>query len=204
MRFQIGNESYRNIEESLSFRTPVMTELKHHAPSSRLRSPAPAGISGDLHGQTSDRDMTTTTVSQLAQETGEDSKRAYAWKIAPTLFASFKYAWMGVRYAFLTQRNFRIHTIIGTLALLLGAFLRVSTVEMAAIALTTALVMALELINTAIESVVDLVVQRTYSELAKIAKDCAAGAVLVAAVAAVLVASFILLPPLLERLSAWL
>ena len=70
--------------------------------------------------------------------------------------------------------------------------------EMAVITITCAMVMILELINTAIESVVDLTVKQTYHELAKIAKDCAAGAVLLSAIAAVLVASFILLPPLLR------
>ncbi|MEO0947682.1 MAG: diacylglycerol kinase family protein [Cyanobacteria bacterium J06641_5] len=145
----------------------------------------------------------TTTIPPVTQGVAEGKERTYAWQIAPNLLISFKYAWLGVRYAFLTQRNFRIHTIMGALALSLGAFLQVSTIEMSAIALTAALVMALELINTAIESVVDLTVQRTYNELAKVAKDCAAGAVLVAAVAAVLVASFILLPPLVARLSVW-
>ena len=50
----------------------------------------------------------------------EKKLRRFAWKVAPTLFISFKYAWAGVRYAFITQRNFRIHTIIGTLAVSLG------------------------------------------------------------------------------------
>lgn len=124
--------------------------------------------------------------------------RNLAWQVAPNLFLSFKYAIAGVRYAFLTQRNFRIHTIIGTLAISLGLFLQITAVEMAVIALTCASVMVLELLNTAIESVVDLTVKQTYHELAKIAKDCAAGAVFISAIAAVLVASFILLPPLLR------
>ncbi|MEC4804388.1 MAG: diacylglycerol kinase family protein [Jaaginema sp. PMC 1079.18] len=122
--------------------------------------------------------------------------RKLAWAVAPNLFLSFKYAWAGVRYAFITQRNFRIHSIIGTLAIGIGLALQVSTVEMAIVSLTCALVMVLELLNTALESVVDLTVQQTYHELAKIAKDCAAGAVLISAIAAVLVASLILLPPL--------
>jgi diacylglycerol kinase (ATP) len=58
-------------------------------------------------------------------------------------------------------------------------------------------VLALELLNTAIESVVDLTVKQSYHELAKIAKDCAAGAVLISALAALLVAGSLLLPPLL-------
>ncbi len=122
--------------------------------------------------------------------------RSLAWQVAPNLITSFKYAWAGVRYAFITQRNFRIHTVIGTLAISLGIFLKITAVEMSVVGLTIALVLVLELLNTAIESVVDLTVKQSYHELAKIAKDCAAGAVLVAAIAAVLVASLVLLPPL--------
>lgn len=134
--------------------------------------------------------------------TQEKKLRNLAWKVAPNLALSFKYAWAGVRYAFITQRNFRIHTIIGTLAISLGFFLQITPVEMAVIIITCALVMILELINTALESVVDLTVKQTYHELAKIAKDCAAGAVLLAAMAAVLVASLILLPPILQLISS--
>jgi diacylglycerol kinase (ATP) len=122
--------------------------------------------------------------------------RDLAWRIAPTLMVSFKYAWAGVSYAFTTQRNFRIHSLIGTLAVSLGVFLHLRAVEIAVICLTSGLVMALELLNTAIESVVDLTVKQSYHELAKIAKDCAAGAVLVSAIAAVFVAGSLLLPPL--------
>ena len=124
------------------------------------------------------------------------SLRNLAWKVAPNLFLSFKYAWQGVSYAFATQRNFRIHTCIATLAISLGLFLQISAIEMAIVTVTCAIVMVLELLNTAIESIVDLTVKQTYHELAKIAKDCAAGAVLISAIAAVLVAAFILLPPL--------
>ncbi|VEP12434.1 Diacylglycerol kinase [Hyella patelloides LEGE 07179] len=124
--------------------------------------------------------------------------RDLAWKVAPNLVLSFKYAWAGVSYAFSTQRNFRIHTVIGTLAVSLGLFLNISAVEMAVITLTCAIVMVLELLNTAIEAVVDLTVKQTYHELAKIAKDCAAGAVLLSAIAALIVAVWILLPPVLR------
>ncbi|MGB5633345.1 MAG: diacylglycerol kinase family protein, partial [Waterburya sp.] len=79
-------------------------------------------------------------------------------------------------------------------------FLGIEAMEMAVITMTCAIVMVLELINTAIESVVDLTVKQSYHELAKIAKDCAAGAVLVSAIAALIVAAFILLPPLLQRI----
>jgi diacylglycerol kinase (ATP) len=120
-----------------------------------------------------------------------------SWQVATNLFVSFKYAWSGITYAFKTQRNFRIHVTIGTLASCLGVFLHISSVEIAVIGLTSGLVLVMELLNTAIESVVDLTVKQTYHELAKVAKDCAAGAVLVSALAAVLVASVLLLPPLI-------
>ncbi|NEP03168.1 MAG: diacylglycerol kinase family protein [Symploca sp. SIO2E9] len=126
--------------------------------------------------------------------------RKFAWQIAPTLVTSFKYAWAGCTYAFITQRNFRIHTVIGPLAISLGLLLHLKMVEVAVITLTAGLVLALELLNTAIESVVDLTVKQNYHEFAKIAKDCAAGAVLVSAITSVIIAGSLLLPPLLALL----
>ena len=127
-------------------------------------------------------------------------KRELAWQVASSLLISFKYAWAGLRYAFLTQRNFRIHVLIGVMAIALAIVLHLSPAEISLIGITIALVMAMELLNTAIESVVDLTVKQTYHELAKIAKDCAAGAVLISALASILVAGSLLLPPLLALL----
>jgi diacylglycerol kinase (ATP) len=62
------------------------------------------------------------------------------------------------------------------------------------------LVLTLELLNTAIESVVDLTVEKTYHELAKVAKDCAAGAVLISAMASLMVAAWLILPRLFTLL----
>ena len=134
----------------------------------------------------------------------EKAKRELAWQIAPNLLISFKYAWAGVRYAFITQRNFRIHTVIGTVAIALGIWLEIKPVEMALVSITIALVLVLELLNTALESLVDLTVKQSYHDLAKIAKDCAAGAVLIAAITAVVVAILILLPPLWTKVAPWL
>ncbi|MEC4985404.1 MAG: diacylglycerol kinase family protein [Oscillatoria sp. PMC 1068.18] len=123
-------------------------------------------------------------------------KRDLAWQIAPSLLISFKYAWQGVYYTFITQRNFRIHTCVAIVVISLGIFLHLNPAEMGVLGLISALVMVLELLNTAIESVVDLTVGQNYHELAKVAKDCAAGAVLVAAIAAVFVGGWLLIPPL--------
>lgn len=129
-------------------------------------------------------------------------KRELSWQVASNLLVSFKYAWAGLSYALQTQRNFRIHFVIGALAIALGVFLHLRPIEMAVIGLTSGLVLVMELLNTAIESVVDLTVKQSYHELAKIAKDCAAGAVLVSALTAVLVAGALLLPPLLALMQS--
>ncbi len=137
-------------------------------------------------------DSMTSKSSGLTIRPGQ--KRDLAWQVANNIFSSFRYAWAGVSYAFLTQRNFRIHCLMGTIAICLGACLRLPPLEMAIISVTSSLVLTLELLNTAIESVVDLTVEQTYHELAKIAKDCAAGAVLISAMASLMVAAWLLLP----------
>jgi diacylglycerol kinase (ATP) len=139
-------------------------------------------------------DSSSQTVNE--SKTALKYNRNLSWKIASNLAISFKYAWAGLTYAFETQRNFRIHTVIGTLAIGLGLFLQLQPVEIAVIGVTIGMVLAMELLNTAIESVVDLSVGQSYHELARIAKDCAAGAVLISAMAAAIVAAALLLPPL--------
>lgn len=125
-----------------------------------------------------------------------NKEREFSWQIASNLFVSFKYAWEGISYAFQTQRNFRLHLGACAFAIGLAVLLHLKPVEIAVIALTSGLVLTLELINTALESLVDLTVKQTYHDLAKIAKDCAAGAVLVSALVSLLVAVVLLLPPL--------
>jgi diacylglycerol kinase (ATP) len=128
--------------------------------------------------------------------------RALSWRVASSLFTSFGYAWAGLTYAFQTQRNFRIHLSVGSMAIALSIFLQLTPVEIAIITLTCGSVLTMELLNTALESVVDLTVRQTYHELAKIAKDCAAGAVLISSMFAVLVGAFLMLPPLLALIQA--
>ena len=129
---------------------------------------------------------------------GKVPPRKNAWQVAPNILVSFRYAWAGVRYAFLTQRNFRIHTFVGISVIATGFLLHLQPIAIALLALTSSFVMILELLNTALESVVDLTVGQSYHELAKIAKDCAAGAVLLSAIAAVVVGGCLLLPALLS------
>lgn len=131
---------------------------------------------------------------------GERALRRGAWKIAADLPASFRYAAQGLAYSFVSQRNFRIHVITGLVVFGLGFWLQLDWIQLAVLVLTVAAVLVLELLNTAIEAVVDLAIGRRFHPLARIAKDCAAASVLVAAMSSLLIATFLLLPPLLLRL----
>jgi diacylglycerol kinase len=118
---------------------------------------------------------------------------------ASHLLASFGYAFAGLTYCFRTQRNFRIHLAIGALAMLAAWLLGLSWVEWAVLAVTMSLVLTAEMMNTMIESLVDLVTPE-YHPLAKIAKDVAAGVVLLTAIGAVVVGLIIFGPRLLGLL----
>ena len=121
-----------------------------------------------------------------------------SWKIAKDLPTSFLYAAKGLRYAFSTQRNFRIHVGFALLAFTLGLLLGLNKSDLAIMALTATSVLVVELLNTAIESVVDLAIGKRFHPLAKIAKDCSAGAVLVASISSVVIAILLLSPPFLK------
>lgn len=163
----------------------LMASKNTHSSDPQLLATTSTSVSGELSTQTAN------LTDQMTKP-----NRDLSWQVASSLLISFKYAWAGVSYAFRTQRNFRIHVVIGTVAIALSVFLHLSSVEISLIGLTIGLVLAMELLNTAIESVVDLTVKQSYHDLAKIAKDCAAGAVLISALAAVLVAGTLILPPL--------
>ena len=107
------------------------------------------------------------------------------------LFKSFGYAFRGIGYTVMHERNFRIHICIITFLfpfLLLTDFFEVTRTQYAILVLYSALVLALELINTALEKAVDLACKGERHNLAKIAKDACAGAVLIAAIGAVILA----------------
>ncbi len=112
------------------------------------------------------------------------------------LIYSFRYAFAGIWWAIKTQRNMRVHLVLGICAVLLAIALGLDTAREAILALTVTLVLVAEMINTVVEAVVDLV-SPTYHPLARVAKDVAAGAVLVTAIGSVVVGLFIFLPYLL-------
>lgn len=100
-----------------------------------------------------------------------------------SLIFSFEYAVRGILYSLRTQRNMRLHAIAAAAVIVLALVLHVSGLELIAILFAIGIVMVAELVNTAVETVVDLAVD-TYDPLAAIAKDVAAGAVLVASLTA--------------------
>ena len=135
----------------------------------------------------------------LSDNLARQNKRS-SWKIAKDLPTSIFYAAKGLKYAFSTQRNFRIHVGFALLAFVLGSFLGLNKSDLAIMALTVTSVLVIELLNTAIESVVDLAIGKRFHPLAQIAKDCSAGAVLVASISSILIAVLLLFPPLVKTL----
>ena len=102
------------------------------------------------------------------------------------------FAWRGIKFCIRNERNMRFHLIAGTLAVVVGFLQGISLQEWAILSLTITLVLVLEMINTAIENVVDMFTT-DYHPLAEVAKNVAAGAVLVAALNALVVGAVIFL-----------
>lgn len=107
-----------------------------------------------------------------------------------SVFESFKYAISGVIYALKTERNIKIHFIAAVLVLIVSRFFVLNSTETIILFLTISLVIISEMINTAIEKTVDLITQE-YHPLAEIAKNVAAGAVLLSALNSIAVGYFI-------------
>lgn len=108
-----------------------------------------------------------------------------------TLLQSFDHAFQGLVYAVRYQRNMRIHFAVALVVLIASIFLNLSRLELVVIFVTIAFVLIAEMINTAVEAVVDIITDE-FDPRAKAAKDVAAGAVLVAAINALVVAYLVL------------
>lgn len=109
------------------------------------------------------------------------------------IFGSFGYAFQGIAKAFKSEPNFRVHLAAGILALLAAYFFKFTKTEWLILALTIGLVIILELINTVIENITNMVSPR-YSPRAKIIKDVSAAGVLISAILAVIVGVTLFLP----------
>ena len=113
------------------------------------------------------------------------------------LIKSFQHAFCGILTSFVIGRNIKVHYTAALAAVLSGLSFGISKVELLIILLISAQVICLEMVNTAIERTVDLVTSE-YHIYAKIAKDVAAGAVLVAAIFATIIGGIIFLPSIFK------
>lgn len=112
---------------------------------------------------------------------------------------SFNHATDGLEYAINHERNLKIEILMGILVSIAGFIFKISLVEWLVIVLVIGMVICLELVNTSIERTVDLVTKE-YKELAKVAKDVAAGAVLIMSMFSVVVGIIIFLPKIIALL----
>lgn len=108
-------------------------------------------------------------------------------------YISFSHAWDGIVHNFTTQPNFRVHLIFAILAILAGLYFKITSTQWLIITFTITLVIVAEMINTALESMVDLITSE-HRQHAKIAKDTSAGMVLITAILAIIVAAIVFLP----------
>jgi diacylglycerol kinase len=119
-----------------------------------------------------------------------------------SLAESFRFALQGLVYAFRTQRNMRLHTLAATVAVVLGTLLGLPEEDFISVLAAIMVVMVAEMVNTAVEAAVDVATGH-FHPLAKIAKDVAAGAVLLAAAGALTLGLWVFGPRLREVSGAW-
>ena len=116
------------------------------------------------------------------------------------LYKSFGYAISGIFTCIKKERNIKIHLAVTVCVVIAGILLHISLTEWIVCLLLFGLVLALELVNTAIEATVDLVTEER-KPLAKVAKDTAAGAVLAAAIFAAIIGLLIFVPKIIALFS---
>ena len=116
------------------------------------------------------------------------------------LTRAFRCAGRGIAYAFTSQRNLKIQWAIGAAVVIAGLILGISRADWLAVVLCITIVSVAEVVNTAIESAVDLA-SPEWHELARAAKDAAAGAVLLASLGSVVVGIIVFLPKVLDLIA---
>lgn len=107
---------------------------------------------------------------------------------------SFKYSAEGIRYAFYHEQNIIVMLIMGIIAIIMGMIFGITYLERLVILLLTGIILSLELMNTAIEAVVNLHDGDKKSKYGKVAKDCASGAVSIASIFAFIIGLKIFIP----------
>ncbi len=110
-----------------------------------------------------------------------------------TTVKSFRYAFQGLNTAVRNEPNFRIHIVMAILALMVGYFLKLTSIEWLFLTFTIFYVLTFELLNTVLETMVDLV-SPEISPSAKIAKDVSAACVLLGAFMSIIVGASLFIP----------
>jgi diacylglycerol kinase (ATP) len=105
---------------------------------------------------------------------------------APTVIDSFNYAFEGIIHVLRTQRNMRIHLVIGVVVIVLAIVVNVTKFELIALLISITFVLIAEMLNSAVEGAIDIATT-SFDPMAKLAKDIAAGAVLIASINAIAV-----------------
>lgn len=121
----------------------------------------------------------------------KDNKRKYKYS------ETFKFALEGIRVSFINEKNIRFHLFFSVFVIVFGIIFNLTQTEWMLIFFAIAGMIVIEMINTAIERVVDLVTDQ-YHPLAKQAKDIAAGAVLIYAILSVVIGMIIFIPKILS------
>ena len=115
------------------------------------------------------------------------------------LIRSFGHAWNGIEFCYKTQMNFGIHLLLLLLVIIAGFVLKISSTEWLFIVICSMLVLAMELINSAIEHLCDMISKDIHPAI-KIVKDVSAAAVLIIAAGSALTGIIIFLPKIVDLL----
>ncbi|RMF82335.1 MAG: diacylglycerol kinase family protein [Chloroflexi bacterium] len=124
----------------------------------------------------------------------------YTVQVSPNRLKSFEYALAGWLYMLRHQKNTRIMSVASIVTFLVALWLRVSTIEFVLLTIAITIVWMAEFLNAAVEAVTNLATTE-WHPMAKVGKDVAAAAVLLAVVASVIVGALILGPPFIDKFS---
>lgn len=118
------------------------------------------------------------------------------------LIRSFSFAWCGLKYCVSTQFNFRLHLVLATVVILSGLYLHITHTEWLFVGVAIGTVLVMEMINTAIEKLCDLL-YKDFHPGVKIIKDIAAAAVLVTAIMSACIGMLIFMPRIINLLNSF-
>jgi diacylglycerol kinase len=138
--------------------------------------------------------MSTKLVGKKRREVRDIPLKARGFK---RFVNSWKYSFAGLKYAYTQEQSLTIHAILTVIVVVSGIYFEISSLQWALVLFTMALIIVTELLNTAIEAVVDMVTEE-YHPLAKVAKDCASAAVFFVSAMATGMWLYVFLPKIMD------